>query len=228
VKKNYLSLLLSLVLLAACSPAEEVIPVEEKPIFRISYNTNLENFRPNLQTCADENTKAFFILQPNYPNMDEVSDLLIELGEPVNIGKFSAQVGKEKIVVITEKSNSSALDLMDLQNIFSGRTLFWDQEPELGKIQIWLMPMENNISQLFQNTILGGMLFSSNALVAPGPAEILEAVSNDPAAIAFLPQSWVNSSVHRIDLHIELPILALAETEPVGVLRDFVACLQGN
>ena len=88
--------------------------------------------------------------------------------------------------------------------------------------------MENETSQIFQEYFLGGMLFSSNAQVAPGPAQMLEAVSSDPTAIGYLPQSWVNSSVNALEINIEVPLLVFADVEPEGTLREFVACLQDN
>ncbi len=217
--------LLLIFLLAACTPSEEVIPVEEKPILNIIYNSNLETFRPNLEICAAENTKSFFNIRPYFQNSENV-DLRIELGEPFELPEFSAQVGTDELTVILHKSNQSEIGFSEIQHIFSGRTINWDQEIELGEIQVWLLPMENIISQIIKNNILGGVLFSSNALIAPGPEQIREAVSSDPAAIGFLPLSWVNSSVEFVDLKIEIPILALADAEPEEGLRDFVVCLQ--
>lgn len=228
MRKTNLLLLLTLLILTACSPPEAVLPTEETPIYLIQYSPSLETFRPEFQTCANENSSAFFQLQADQAFTDNTADLNIRLGEPQSLPGFMAQIGKEEIVVIIHPNNQSILTQIDLQNIFSGRLTNWAKIDGQGDIKVWTLPMENETSQLFQEYFLSGMLFSSNAQIAPGPAQILEAVSADPASIGYLPQSWVNASVTALDLNIIVPILVFADAEPEGALREFVACLQGN
>ena len=228
MKKTYLLLLLILLILTACSPTETIPPATATPIYLISYSPSLETHRSEFQNCANEVSNAFFQLRANQAFTDETVDLFIRLGDSQSLPDFTAQIGKEEIVVILHPSNQTTPTQSELQNIFSGRTTNWAKIDGQGDIQVWVLPMENETSQIFQEYFLGGMLFSSNAQVAPGPAQILEAVSGDPAAIGYLPQSWVNSSIEAMDINIEVPVLVFADTEPEGALREFVACLQDN
>ena len=65
-----------------------------------------------------------------------------------------------------------------------------------------------------------------------GAEAMLEAVANDPQAIGFLPTRWLNQSVKPIEIldfqnnDLLLPILAVTKSEPTGLTRDWLLCLQ--
>ena len=139
---------------------------------------------------------------------------------------FTAQIGLEKLVVITHPNNETSPTKTDLQNIFTGRLNNWVKVGGEGEIAVWVLPAENEASQIFQEYYLDSMLFKGSSQVAPGPAQILEVVGSDPLSIAYLPQSWSTSTISALDIGIEVPILVLADSEPEGELREFVACLQ--
>jgi len=77
-----------------------------------------------------------------------------------------------------------------------------------------------------------GRRFSSQAWLAPDAAAMLESIAQDPAAIGALPRAWLTKAVKPVEIDVEMrellsqPVLALAEEEPEGVVRDFLLCLQ--
>jgi len=77
-----------------------------------------------------------------------------------------------------------------------------------------------------------GRRFSSQAWLAPDAAAMLESIAQDPAAIGVLPRAWLSAAVKPVEIDQDLgelllqPVLALAEEEPGGIVREFLACLQ--
>jgi hypothetical protein len=63
--------------------------------------------------------------------------------------------------------------------------------------------------------------------VAADPQQTLDAVAANPAAAGLLPAAWAGDAA-RIDLGIELPLLAIAAKEPSGAARAVLSCLQSG
>ncbi len=87
-----------------------------------------------------------------------------------------------------------------------------------------------------------GVLLGINALLAaltclvfpmdqlapgqPDPAAMLEAIGGDPAAIGYIPKSWLSPAVKEVTIEGQIkellhqPVLVLAGEEPSGAARD--------
>jgi len=103
-------------------------------------------------------------------------------------------------------------------------------------LQVWIL-QGDDVRRYFDAVILDGTDFLSaevapQARIAPDPAAMLVAVSSDPAAIGYLPATWLDDEVRplvldsALALKLRLPILALAKAEPQGVSRTLLGCLQ--
>ena len=61
---------------------------------------------------------------------------------------------------------------------------------------------------------------------------MLASIAQDPAAIGALPRAWFSEAVKPAEIDQDLrelllqPVLALAEEEPQGIVREFLSCLQ--
>jgi hypothetical protein len=79
---------------------------------------------------------------------------------------------------------------------------------------------------------MGENATNANALLAPNPAAMFEAIAADPLAVGYIPASWLDKDIQIITIEVELqdaftqPILALSVREPEGSLRTYLACLQ--
>jgi hypothetical protein len=75
--------------------------------------------------------------------------------------------------------------------------------------------------------------------IVPNPGAVVEAVSQEPGAIGYLPESWlettdpqVREKVKELRLNdqnegeITIPILAYLRSEPDGGVRELLFCLQ--
>jgi hypothetical protein len=168
---------------------------------------------------------SFDALYPAAIQLNEV-DLYIRLGEPLEPPAFAAQLATESFVVVTNAARS--LSPSQIADLFRGRISNWN---ELGgadlPVQLWVSPASDEARQAFEASILLGSPVAGDANVAADPQQTLDAVAANPAAAGLLPAAWAGDAA-RIDLGIELPLLAIAAKEPSGAARAVVSCLQGG
>lgn len=156
-------------------------------------------------------------------------DFVIQLGEPSEQPLVAAQIANEQIAVALNPENGNDLDSGQLANIFSGRVDDW---AELGRppgaIQLWVGPDEDEALAAFEAQVLRGASVFGGAHLATDLGAILDAVAADPNAAGILPAALANDSVELNDTDIELPVLAIAATDPTGAAHDLLSCLQSE
>jgi hypothetical protein len=92
---------------------------------------------------------------------------------------------------------------------------------------------------LFDRALLQSSTLTSEAMLAPDPQAMLEAISSDANAIGYLPESALTSSdpsfvaqVKVIQLEQSLqdilhpPVIAITQNEPEGLVRELLLCVQ--
>jgi hypothetical protein len=226
------------VLLSGClGPPTSTPPPTLQPV-EVALTPALAPVQAALHTCAVAQPEIALVLtETTAPFLPvQTADLSFWFGPPPNSADFAAPLSEEEIVVITNPANPiSEITTDALRRVFNGENEWWD---ELGggkqSIQLWVYPEGDEISQVFRLEIPAGKPFSSLAHLAPDPSAMREAVSEDPAAIGFLPKAWLSKDVKAIRLDQDLqdslrqPILALSEAEPQGAVREFLYCLQSG
>ena len=161
------------------------------------------------------------------------ADLTLWLGEPPG-GVFAALLGREEILVILNPANPiDRISSADLRALFDGTVTNWQAVGgDDREVVVWVYPQNNELQEIVESVILPGRQFSSHAWLAPDAAAMLEAIARDPAAIGVLPRPWLSEAIKPVEVDQDLrelflqPVLALAEKEPQGILREFLACLQ--
>jgi len=230
-------ILLSLVLLAACAdlPTPQQLPPTQW--LRVQVSPALALDGDLLSGCTpagaglalQEVTGAAFAA-------DQV-DLTLRWGAPPDLTGYSAQIGEDELVPVVHPSNPvQALTLSALRTTFSGDLPGWDWD-YLGQaaqpLSVYAYPSSSDIQAILAAQLLPtGRPLPREVVVAPGPAQVREAVAADPGALGFLPRRWVDSSVKAItvsDLPAGAwtqPILALSAVEPQGLARAWLLCVQ--
>jgi hypothetical protein len=183
---------------------------------------------PDLAVFIDES--------PSSSLSDPSPDLFIRFDSSTEETSDAIPLTEEDIAVIIHADNPvSEISMENLQAMFSGRISNWAelQGPHQG-IEVWSLPAESDSHMVFDSALeLEGTLPGS-VFIAPGPVEMLEAVSTDPGAVGYLPRAWLNSNVKNLELDPDLqqrltrPILAFLKIQPGGALRTFTACLQSG
>ena len=231
---------------ATVAPTPEAITVVITPAARTLWG--------KLHECALAHPELALILweRPSTSPDFRQADLSIRLGAPPAEDGYLALLGETEIKVIVHPSSAFA-DLvraglfgntanygqktdppLTLQEI---KTIFQKGYTASGQpLQVWIL-QGDDVRRYFDAVILDGTDFLSaevapQARIAPDPAAMLVAVASDPAAIGYLPATWLDDEVRplvldsALSLKLRLPILALAKVEPQGVSRTLLGCLQ--
>lgn len=227
-----------LLLLPACLAPPTSTPLPTLQPIQVAITSSLAPVQAALHTCALAQPEiALLLTETTAPFLSvQSADLSLWFGPPPDTAGFAARLSDEEIVVIVNPANPiSKLTPQALRSVFNGENERWD---ELGAgnqpVQVWVYPEGDEVSQVFQEEILSGKPFSSLARLAPDPPAMREAMSQDPAAIGFLPKAWLSQDVKPVSIDqdaqgsLRQPILALSEAEPQGAVREFLYCLQSG
>jgi hypothetical protein len=240
---KYLLLCGLIFVLAACGVPEISTAAPTPEAIHIIYPSTLKPWADKIGACASGNpTIALYFTQSPNQDPDIFSDEVnLELGEPAQKDDsfYLSQVGREQIVVVLNQDNKlSQLSTNLLRSIYSGETTRWvNNAGEL--IQVWVLPKGDPARSIFENVVLPSQGISSNAMLAPDPTAMLEAVTQDAAAIGFLPESFLFTAdpsliakVKSIQLDVSVkdalnqPVIAVTQNEPQGLTRELLVCLQ--
>jgi hypothetical protein len=214
--------LLLALLLAACGGAPT-----ETPTIRVAITPAAQPVNAAVGACLPRGVALDLdvVYAPAYADYD----LVIQLGEPSELPPVAAQIASEQISVALDPKNDLDLDRELLAAIFSGRADDWaDLGGEPGAIQLWVGPKEDEARTAFESAVLRGAAVFGGAHLATDLTAILEAVAADPNAAGIVPAALADDSVELNAADIELPVLALAATEPAGAARDLLSCLQSE
>jgi hypothetical protein len=223
-------------LLVSCAQPNlrELPPPPE--IVTVALTPALRPVRAAIQACAESYPDLAVSIQeisPQHPGASEF-DLFIQLGEPQELAPFAAPLALERVVVIVNASNPpDGLLEDDLKAIFSGDITRWsDIGGPFRPIQVWVYPESDEVRAAFDEVFMENGRLTSQAMLAPDAAAMLEAVSGDIHAIGYLPAAWLEETVREVELdprlsaQLQIPLLALAPAQPGGATARLLYCLQ--
>ncbi|OGO12057.1 MAG: hypothetical protein A2Y53_09285 [Chloroflexi bacterium RBG_16_47_49] len=230
-------------ILTACGVPELSTPASTPQAIHVIYPAALKPWADKLATCASGNpqTALYFTQSPTSGTTIADDELVLVLGEASleDVTLYLSQVGKERLLVVVNQDNSlSQLTTSQLRSIFSGQTTSWGNGS--GQlIQVWVFPNGDPVRMIFDQVILASQSLTSNAMLAPDPVAMLEAIARDVNAMGYLPGSVLTSSdptlagkVKLIQLDDSLeeelyqPVIAITKNEPQGLQRELLVCLQ--
>lgn len=220
-------LTLGLLLVTACQPIAAATPLPTPQIVTVAITPTLRPWHDILHQCATTNPEIALILDERPATSLELgaADVTLRVGAPPGgIPGSAAMLGWEGIVMIAHPEvEFDNWDIAKVHDIYTASP---------PPYQIWTYSPGSELRQIFDAAVLDGANTSPYAFLSPDPAAMLEAVSNDKHAIGYLPKSWLNDDVRAVNVDADLqtalqqPILALTVTEPEGVLRAFLVCVQ--
>jgi hypothetical protein len=248
VRSCFISFLL-LLFLAACAPQPTPAPTP---------HTAYVGTTPAYADWLEKRVTTYWQDQPSngvipliYPleaaleavEQDEL-ELLVSAAQPPE-GWFATPLLLDGIAILVHPDVPIRdLNMPQLSDIFLGRMENWTSlEGEDRKIQP-IIPLPGDETRTsFQDEVLNGARYTSNALLAPNPMAALEMVASKPGSITFLP--WTAIPTDRTTLRVEgvqltarnietgrypltLQLLAFAPEEPRGTMREFLGWLQAT
>lgn len=242
--KIKLFILLSLLItLVSCGSPGIATPAPTPEAIHIYYPSSLQPWSDRLSSCASENPHiAVFFTQSSSAELKlNTGEIELSIGEysPGEANIYPFQLGWEQVVVIVNQANPiSKLSSDTIREIYKGQKITWDDHLS-QLIQVWVLPQSESVRQYFDEALNISLPYSPNALLAPDPSAMLEAVAEDVNAIGYLPQAYITysgsldtSRVKSIQLEpsaqqdLRIPVIATSLGEPTANVRNLLVCLQ--
>jgi hypothetical protein len=234
-------ILLAALCLSGCSPEIRTSPPLPTPeIWQVQLTPALEWLGATFQACAAQQPGAHLVVSQQSAQALDPSKALFsfQMGQRLSAPAFAAVLGQEGMVVVVNPSNPvTQLSVDQLKSLFNGKTESWSQ---LG--QTPCPTCTANAAQAVKAYVYAAgedaqqgvdrFVGSADAILAPDPAAVRQAVAREDGAIGFLPKHWLDGSVKAVTLtgvdpaQLSLPILAMAPAEPQGAQRAWLLCVQ--
>jgi hypothetical protein len=212
-------------LVTACSPLPVRTPEPTPVWFRVFAPPVWKPWLPILGNCAPAGSASAYLSSPTD------ADVVLAWGVKIPPNMRAYQIGEETLVpVISAQNTVPSISVDGLRLSYAGQIRDWDflgQAP--GPLTVWAYPADDPISLIMRDS---GLTIDPVVRIAPSPAELRSAVAADPTAIGMLPRIWLDASVRELNIpgldlgQFRAPLLALTLTEPQGVVRAWLACVQ--
>ncbi len=199
-----------LFLLAGCG---SVAPAVETQSLAVYATPAAQPWLADVYACAPEGVVLRLVVSP------AEADLTIRLGEPdLWLGPVY-QIGSEDLLVLAHpQSPWPDLTLEQTRALFAGTGE--------SLAEVWVYAQGEDEQMAFEQAVMSGRAVTSLARLAVEPLHMSEMLSTTPNAIGFLPRRWMTGNLRTLFVVPQVPVLALAESEPQGALGALLACLQ--
>ena len=147
------------------------------------------------------------------------AQVVLQLGEPEFLASFAYQIDTEEILVVTNRvSPIQNLTLAEAQTLFMG----------LGDptVQVWVYDPAAEGQRVFDQFVMKERSVMSSARVAVNPQQMSDTLVNESNSVGILPRHWKAGDVREVYSVGVVPVLALTQAEPEGVVKSLLACLQ--
>ena len=153
--------------------------------------------------------------------MDDPSaaDIVLRVGEPGILTSFAYQIDTEDILIVTHRQ--SPLQSMALEEV---RALFAGQGDT--SVQVWVYASGEDVQAVFDQFVMEGRAVTSSARLAANPQQLSDALMSESKAVGILPQHWKLGDARELFTVAAVPVLAITQNEPDGIIKELIACLQ--
>lgn len=222
--------------LTACQSIQPApLPAIPPPV-TIDLTPSTAYWRQAIHDCSGEVpgfSAAVDVVQRKNILSDTTTWVLVS-GEPPLPQAYS--LGSDHLVWIVNQNNPLAsLSADQIAGIYTGFLPAW------GKVDAslaadWsaktILPLHyldgDELETKFTAEVLDEALVGTNVLTAPGPAEVIGAVTKDESALGFIPSRWMTSTVKEVAApqSADFPLTLSMQSAPDDTAARFIACLQ--
>jgi len=212
LRNDMLFFLLSSFLLFSCSPST---PSASPQLVTVYSTSAAQPWLSPLYECAGTSSVISRVDDPS------AADIVLRVGEPPLLNSSVYQIDQEEIWITAHRESSiSNMDLEAVQALFAGQG-----DPS---IQVWVYTADEDIQQVFDQYVMEGRSVASSAYVAASPQHMLNVLQSERQAIGILPSTWSmkmtgSGGVYHV---ATVPVLAITDSEPQGVMQELLTCLQ--
>jgi hypothetical protein len=164
--------------------------------------------------------------------------------EQLGLRLWTSGFAYDSLAVIVHPDNPiSDLTLVQLRDIFQGRTFDWTPLGGTGEVLPVSREANSIARQLFEERVMEGRAVTQNAVLKSSTQDVVAYVARTPGAIGYAPISQTDARVKVISLEgvsphpttaargqyvLSSPLYLVAQAEPQGDLREFVGWLLGD
>ncbi len=209
-RNDILLFLLSSLILFSCSPST---PAATPQVVTVYSTSAAQPWLPPLYDCAG----SFAVLS----RIDDASsaDIVLRVGEPPFLASYAYQIDTEEILIVAHRQSPiQNLTLEGAQALFAGQG-----DPS---VQVWVYASGEDVQEVFDQVVMTGRSVSSSAHLAVNPQQMSDTLVNESNAVGILPRHWRMGDAREVYSVATVPVLALTNSEPQGVIRELIACLQ--
>ena len=198
-------------LISSCSTGT---PQTTPQVVRVYSSFAAEPWLTELYDCASRQSGVVL------SRVDDLATAAIALriGEPAFLSSFAYQIDEEEILIVTQRQSAvQNLTLEEAQALFMG----------LGdpSAQVWAYASDADVQGVFDQFVMEGKAVTPSAFIAATPQQMSDTLVNEPNTVGILPRHW------RVDARVvysvaTVPVLALTQEEPLGILQELIGCLQ--
>ena len=204
-------LICSLCLFSCSTPAPSVTP----QLVAVYATSAAQPWLPQLYECAGT-TSAISRVDDR-----AAADIVLRVGEPAFLNSPAFQIDTEEILIVTHRQSPvQNLTLDDARALFTGRG-----DPS---VQIWVYASGEDVQEVFDQIVLSGRSVSPSARLAFNPQQMSDTLVNESNAAGILPRHWQAGDVREVFSVATVPVLAITDAEPQGVIKELLACLQNR
>lgn len=209
-KTTWLFLTFGLLLISSCTTGT---PLATPEVVTIYSTAAAEPWLPAVYACAGTLSVLNRVDDP------AAAQIVLRVGEPAFLPSFAYQIDTEEILVVTHRQSPvQNLNLEGTRALFSG----------LGdpSMQVWVYASDTDVQEAFDQLVMEGRIVSPDARLASHPQQMSDALVNEANTVGILPRHWKAGDSREVFSAGTVPVLALTNTEPQGIVKDLIACLQ--
>ncbi|MGB8251757.1 MAG: hypothetical protein WCF08_00965 [Anaerolineaceae bacterium] len=227
-------LISSLLLLVACASQAQT----GNTVITIGVTTNLSSYRNAIYNCSldiKQPVKADTL--PLETLLSGEYDAVLQVGQPTPDRLLPLQVGEVRLVFIINPQNPlTQMNSSQLAAILLGMVDDWQMLAPSGfstptAIKVWSYPAGDDVRKMVESLLLEDRQITPRSFIAPDDQAMVEAISNDPAAIGYSLDINPRANVKSLPILpasavvLAQPVIASFSAIPEGDLKDIMACL---
>ena len=196
--------------LSSCSTR---MPPAAPEVVSVYSTSAAEPWLPPLYACAGTSTVIFRVDDSSSAN------IILRVGEPMVLTSSAYQIDTEDILIVTHRQSPvQNLTLEGARALFAGQG-----DPS---VQVRVYAPEEDVQEVFDQFVMAGLSVTSSARIAVTPQQMSDTLVNEVHAVGILPRHWKAGDDREVFRVATVPVLALTKSEPQGVIKELIACLQ--
>jgi len=214
-------------------------------VIKVQMSTALTHWIPTLTACSKNLVDAGVTVDilPRHDLNIQNADLVVRFGPRLTQEQDVSVLSMDRVVFIIDFNNPlTSISSESLADIFLGHYKTWNQVPEMASVDpTYDLPISvfsygegSDLNPILSSALLDEEPVSQDALYAASWEILQDSVAKTPGGIGYLLESQVSADVltllvedhDALQVGLEQPVIAVTHSEPEGVLRQLLLCLQ--